>query len=158
MLVYALQLCFHCAFTKVVYPTSRYLVNLLNSVKMDVSRRLISLRERCGFTQNGLAERAGVSQTHLRRVELGQADITVGHLQLLCDAMNISLQDFFEQDSNADEITAAFSKLSPKQKHFSFLFLRAYKKMKRATVWSLFCNLALFLRTSRIWRSLSYCL
>ena len=63
---------------------------------MNVSKRLISLRERCGFTQNGLAERAGVSQTHLRRVELGQADITIGHLQLLCDAMGISLKDFFE--------------------------------------------------------------
>ena len=62
---------------------------------MDISKRLVSLRERCGFTQNGLAERAGVSQTHLRRVELGQADITVGHLQLLCDAMSISIADFF---------------------------------------------------------------
>lgn len=90
---------------------------------MDVSKRLISLRERCGFTQNGLAERAGVSQTHLRRVELGQADITVGHLQLLCDAMNISLQDFFQQDSDADETTAAFSKLSPKQKTLLLSFL-----------------------------------
>ena len=67
---------------------------------MDVSKRIISLRERCGFTQNGLAERAGVSQTHLRRVELGQADITVGHLQLLCDAMGISLKEFFEDEHN----------------------------------------------------------
>ena len=54
------------------------------------------MRKKCGYTQNGLAERAGVSQTHLRRVELGQADITVGHLQLLCDAMSISLKEFFE--------------------------------------------------------------
>ena len=28
---------------------------------MDVSKRIISLRERCGLTQNGLAEKAGVS-------------------------------------------------------------------------------------------------
>ena len=79
---------------------------------MDVSKRLISLREQCGFTQNGLAERAGVSQTHLRRVELGQADITIGHLQLLCDAMSISLQEFFKEDSASDETAVAFSKLS----------------------------------------------
>ena len=63
---------------------------------MDVGKRIIVLRQRYGLTQNGLAERAGVSQTHLRRVELGQADITVGHLQLLCDAMSISIQDFFK--------------------------------------------------------------
>ena len=92
---------------------------------MEVSKRLIDLRERCGLTQNGLTERAGVSQTHLRRVELGQADITVGHLQLLCDAMSISIQEFFEQESNSDEIAVAFSKLSPKQKILLLAFLES---------------------------------
>ena len=92
---------------------------------MDVSKRIINLRERCGLTQNGLAERAGVSQTHLRRVELGQADITIGHLQLLCDAMSISMQDFFEEESEADEIAAVFAKLSPKQKTLLLTFLES---------------------------------
>ena len=62
---------------------------------MNVSKRLITLRTQCGFTQNKLAELAGVSQSHLRRVELGEADITVSHLQLLCDALDISLKDFY---------------------------------------------------------------
>ena len=92
---------------------------------MDVSKRLISLRERCGYTQNGLAEKAGVSQTHLRRVELGQADITIGHLQLLCDAMSISLKDFFEEEGKSDEISAALSKLSPKQKTLLLTFIES---------------------------------
>ena len=90
---------------------------------MDVGKRIISLRERCGLTQNGLAERSGVSQTHLRRVELGQADITIGHLQLLCDAMCISLQDFFTEESNSDEMAVALSKLSPKQKALLLKFI-----------------------------------
>lgn len=92
---------------------------------MDVSKRLIALREQCGFTQNGLAERAGVSQTHLRRVELGQADITIGHLQLLCDAMSISIEEFFKSELTADETAAAFSKLSPKQKTLLLTFLES---------------------------------
>ena len=92
---------------------------------MDVSKRIIRLRESCGLTQNGLAERAGVSQTHLRRVELGQADITVGHLQLLCDAVSISLAEFFADESEADEIASAFSKLSPKQKTLLLTFLES---------------------------------
>ena len=92
---------------------------------MDVGKRLIALRERCGFTQNGLAERAGVSQTHLRRVELGQADITVGHLQLLCDAMSISVGEFFKAESDTDEVAVAFSKLSPKQKTLLLTFLES---------------------------------
>lgn len=90
---------------------------------MDISKRLVDLRKKCGYTQNGLSERAGVSQTHLRRVELGQADITVGHLQLLCDAMSISLKEFFEEDTNTDEMSAAFSKLSPKQQKLLIAFL-----------------------------------
>ena len=92
---------------------------------MNVSKRLIDLRKQCGFTQNGLAEKAGVSQTHLRRVELGQADITIGHLQLLCDAMSISMQDFFKDESDSDEISVAFSKLSPKQKTLLISFLES---------------------------------
>ena len=92
---------------------------------MDVSKRIISLRERCGLTQNGLAERAGVSQTHLRRVELGQADITVGHLQLLCDAMSISIQEFFCEETGEDEVSVALSKLSPKQKTLLLTFIES---------------------------------
>ena len=92
---------------------------------MDITRRLITLREQCGFTQNGLAERAGVSQTHLRRVELGQADITIGHLQLLCDAMGITIQEFFSETTNADEVSIAISKLTPKQKTLLISFLNS---------------------------------
>ena len=92
---------------------------------MDVSKRIIHLREKCGLTQNGLAERAGVSQTHLRRVELGQADITVGHLQLLCDAMGISLKDFFYEETERDELSATLSKLTPKQKKLLIAFLES---------------------------------
>ena len=92
---------------------------------MNVSERLSALRKQCGYTQNGLAERAGVSQTHLRRVELGQADITVSHLQLLCDAMGISLKEFFDDGSDADELVAALSSLSPKQKRLLLSFLES---------------------------------
>ena len=92
---------------------------------MDVGKRLLELRNRCWLTQNGLAERAGVSQTHLRRVELGEADITVGHLELLCDAMGITMKEFFEEATDTDEIASAFSKLSPKQKKLLLAFIKS---------------------------------
>ena len=92
---------------------------------MDISKRLISLRQQCGQTQNGLAERAGVSQSHLCRVELGQADITINHLELSCDAMSISLKEFFDESTSEDEIATAFSKLSPKQKKLLLTFLES---------------------------------
>ena len=93
---------------------------------MDVSKRLIELREQCGFTQNSLAEWAGVSQSHLRRVERGESDITVGHLQLLCDAMNITLKEFFDDSTSEDEVILAVSKLSPKQKQLLVAFLKGF--------------------------------
>lgn len=92
---------------------------------MDVSKRLTELRNWYCYTQNGLAERAGVSQTHLRRVELGQADITVGHLQLLCDAMGITLQEFFYEEKPKDELSVAISKLTPQQKKLLIAFLQS---------------------------------
>ena len=92
---------------------------------MNVGERLLELRNRCWLTQNGLAEKAGVSQTHLRRVELGQADITVGHLQLLCDAMNISIQEFFNVDNKDDELSIVLSKLTPKQKKLLIAFIES---------------------------------
>lgn len=92
---------------------------------MDIGKRIFELRSRCGYTQNALAERAGVSQTHLRRVELGQADITIGHLELICDALNLSLKDFFYSEDEKDEISAAISKLAPKQKKLLISFLNS---------------------------------
>ena len=92
---------------------------------MDVSKRLVELRKYCGLSQNALADIAGVSQSHLRRVELGQADITVGHLQLLCDAMDITLQDFFKEQSSKDEMLVTLSKLTSKQKRLLIDFIES---------------------------------
>lgn len=90
---------------------------------MEVGKRIKDLREKCHFTQNYLADHAGISQTHLRRVELGQADITVGHLQLVCDALGVSLKDFFDVGCEQEELAAAISSLTPKQRILLTTFL-----------------------------------
>lgn len=90
---------------------------------MDVGKRIKDLREKCHYTQNHLADHAGISQTHLRRVELGQADITVGHLQLVCDALGVSLKDFFDVGCEEEKFSVAISALTPKQKTLLTAFL-----------------------------------
>lgn len=92
---------------------------------MNIGDRIKTLREKSGYTQNALADKAGVSQTHLRRVELGQADITVGHLQLVCDALEISVKDFFNFNDEAEELSIALSNLSPRQKKLLIDFLKS---------------------------------
>ena len=92
---------------------------------MDVGERIRFLRTKDGLSQNALAEKAGVAQTHLRRVELGAADITVGHLRLICDALGISLKDFFNASDDMEEAAAAMSNLTPRQKNLLIEFLKS---------------------------------
>ena len=92
---------------------------------MNVGEIIKELRIGEGYTQNKLAEWAGVSQTHLRRVELGEADITVNHLRLVCDALGISLREFFNDENEQDEITGAVASLTPKQKQLLIAFLKS---------------------------------
>lgn len=92
---------------------------------MNTGERIRELRERVGFTQNKLAEWAGVSQTHLRRVELGQQDITIGQLQLVCDGLGISLAEFFNVGEETENLADIIAKLTPKQKQLLIDFLKS---------------------------------
>ncbi len=57
-------------------------------------------------------------------MELGEADITVGHLQLICDALGISMRDFFNAGGDTEE-AAAMSNLTPRQKSLLVEFLKS---------------------------------
>lgn len=92
---------------------------------MNVGERIRLLREKAGFSQNELANRADVSQTHLRRVELGQAGISIDHLQMVCDALGITLKDFFDVDANQNDFLEAIANLTPKQKQLLIAFLKS---------------------------------
>lgn len=67
---------------------------------MDVGNRIRQLREAKHYTVNGLANRAGVSQSYLRDLELNNKNPTVETLSAICWALGISLRDFFTEDSD----------------------------------------------------------
>ncbi len=94
---------------------------------MEVGKRIKELREKCGLSTNRLADFAGISQSHLRHIEIGSSDITVGHLRLVCDALGITLSDFFAVDENTetDKLVAAISSLSAKQRALLLDFLNS---------------------------------
>ena len=94
---------------------------------MDVGKRIKELREKCGYSTNKLAEWAGIAQSHIRKVELGEADITVGRLQIICDALGITLSEFFsvEKTDEVNDLAAAISSLMPKQRVLLIEFLRS---------------------------------
>ncbi len=96
---------------------------------MDISARIKFFREQKGYTVNRLANIAGVSQSYLRSVELGQKNPTVETLSEICWALDISLKDFFDDDTLAslqqDEILREIYRLTPKQRQNLANFLKS---------------------------------
>jgi ribosome-binding protein aMBF1 (putative translation factor) len=63
-----------------------------------VVRQLIELREQHGWSQRELAERAGMKQPQLARLETGQVEPKLDTLQRLAKAMGSRLTIRFEDD------------------------------------------------------------
>lgn len=84
---------------------------------MNVALRITYLREKRGLTTNKLANLAGVSQSHLREIELGLRNSTVETLSYFCDALGVTLEEFFrEEDSEINPyLMSAISRLSDKE-------------------------------------------
>lgn len=95
---------------------------------MEVGHRIRQLREEKNFTLNKLANTAGVSQSYLRDVELENKNPTIAFLTLICQALDISLKDFFNEESDTDflndPIIQAIYQLTPEQKDALCLFLK----------------------------------
>ena len=93
---------------------------------MNVGERIKYFRVKFNFSQNKLAEWSGVSHTHIAKIEQGHADITVGHLKLICDAFGITLREFFDiDDSEKDDIYSTISNLTPKQRALLLDFIKS---------------------------------
>lgn len=98
---------------------------------MDVGQRIKTLREARGWTTNRLANQCGLSQSFLRSVELGEKGISVDSLSLLCDALSVSLGEFFAdtlpQAQLEDPLAQELQHLSPRQRQALAAFLQAYR-------------------------------
>lgn len=88
---------------------------------MDITTRLTYFRTSKGYTVNKLANISGISQSYLRDIELGNKKPTVEVLSLLCDALEISLLDFFDDSTltrlTDDSLFQKLYKLTPKQRN-----------------------------------------
>ena len=90
---------------------------------MNLGEKIKTLRQEKGYTVNKLANKAGISQSYLRDIELGNKQPTVEYLSYICGALNISLEEFFSEKST-DELSSLIKKLSPKQKDSLIDFLK----------------------------------
>ena len=99
---------------------------------MNVGKRISFFREQKGMTVNKLANRAGISQSYLRSIELEEKNPTVEFLSYICEALDISLKEFFddnvEQELKDDPILQEFYQLTPKQREALRQFIDAMKQ------------------------------
>ena len=94
---------------------------------IDVGSRIQYFRNLKGFSINKLANLAGISQSYLRDVELGNKHPTVDIIAQLCWALEVSLKDFFDIEGTNifqnDTLTEQLFKLSPDQRSALSAFL-----------------------------------
>lgn len=98
---------------------------------MEVGKRISFFRQQQGLTINKLANLAGISQSYLRDIELGNKQPTVEYLSYICDALNISLSDFFDDSVqkkiSEDPLIKAIFRLNERQKEALLAFLNTLK-------------------------------
>ena len=63
-------------------------------MNFDIGERIKELRMEQGLSTNKLSNMAGLSQSYVRKLERGENKPTVESLELLCQALGITLEDF----------------------------------------------------------------
>lgn len=82
----------------------------------DVGKRIRYFRTKRGLTVNGLANLAGISQSYLRDIELGNKTPTIEYIEYICDALKISLVTFFDINDESEPLNKKILGLTDKQK------------------------------------------
>lgn len=96
---------------------------------MDVGKRITFFRSQKNYSVNKLANLAGISQSYLRDIELGNKNPTIEIISIICDALDLTLQDFFSDDTISsiqnNEILKKFYQLNKEQQKTLLAFIDA---------------------------------
>lgn len=65
----------------------------------DLVHNVRALRQEAGLSQAELADRVGVSQTWISRLELGQGNPTLSTLNRLAEAFDVRIADLLEEQA-----------------------------------------------------------
>lgn len=95
-----------------------------------VGERIKFYRYKKGLSTNKLANMSGISQSYLRDIELGLKNPTVEIIHLICQALDISLKEFFDENNNDtfsnDPLVQRIYQLSPEQRESLLCFLNTF--------------------------------
>ena len=87
---------------------------------MNVGERIRQLRENLGLSNRQLAKKAGLSQPVMNRIENGNRKADIETIEKICDALEITLTDFFnvnDQEMSPEylELLKNAKELTPEQ-------------------------------------------
>ena len=102
------------------------MANTHESDEYPVGDRLRFFREQKQISTNKLANLAGISQSYVRDIEMGNKNPTIEVLFQLCKALNISLRDFFDDDNKVllnDPLSTRIYRLNSVQREALLAFL-----------------------------------
>lgn len=72
-----------------------------------IPQRIKKFRESIGLSTNKLSNKAGLSQSYVRKLEKGECKPSIESLELICEALGITLIDFLsDQESNLYRLRA----------------------------------------------------
>lgn len=72
---------------------------------MNIGNRITHFRKLRKMSVNKLANKAGISQSYLREIEMGNYENpSVDVLDVLCGALTISLKEFFDEEMGDNEL------------------------------------------------------
>jgi transcriptional regulator with XRE-family HTH domain len=105
---------------------------------MDVGIRIRELREKLGLSNRELASLAGLSQPVMHRLENNERSADIETLEKVCEALNITLLQFFNEDIDPVVITPELKQLldtakdlTPQQLESLVTFIRSIRVVKK---------------------------
>lgn len=101
---------------------------------MNIAEKLQFYREQKGYTVNKLANLAGLSQSHVREIQLGTRNPTIDTLELLCDALDLSVVNFLSEEHQEllqkDDLQSLIYSLNKEQREGLKTFLHTMVRQR----------------------------
>ena len=81
-----------------------------------VGRKIRQLRRQHKLTQTALAEKIGIHQSDLSRMEQGEYKVGLDTLLKILQTFDLSMGDFFDENESGADILQSYKSLSPSAK------------------------------------------
>ncbi|MDN5332140.1 MAG: hypothetical protein PWP45_1365 [Tepidanaerobacteraceae bacterium] len=102
---------------------------------MNIGKRLKEIRVRKNIKSSDLARKAGITNVYLSYIEAGEKTPTIETLKKICDALGITLAEFFSEEDEQipPEISSLMKEvknLTPEQAELLARFIQTLKDQK----------------------------